>query len=53
MALVVAIIALVIARYHQLVARFPEGGGAAAGAGRVRPARRRRPAPLWGGSRYG
>jgi hypothetical protein len=30
MALVVAIIALVITNYHQLVARFPEGGGAAA-----------------------
>ena len=28
MALVVAIIALVITNYHQLVARFPEGGGA-------------------------
>jgi amino acid transporter len=33
MALVVAIIALVITNYHQLVARFPEGGGAAAAAG--------------------
>jgi hypothetical protein len=32
MALVVAIIALVITNYHQLVARFPEGGGAAAAA---------------------
>jgi amino acid transporter len=35
MALVVAIIALVITNYHQLVARFPEGGGAAAAAGRA------------------
>ena len=33
MGLVVAIIALVITNYHQLVARFPEGGGAAAAAG--------------------
>ena len=33
MALVVGIIALVITNYHQLVARFPEGGGAAAAAG--------------------
>ena len=33
MALVVAIIAVVIVNYHQLVARFPEGGGAAAAAG--------------------
>jgi amino acid transporter len=32
MGLVVAIIALVITNYHQLVARFPEGGGAAAAA---------------------
>ncbi len=32
MSLVVAIIALVITNYHQLVARFPEGGGAAAAA---------------------
>src|SRR5438309_2868513 len=32
MALVVGIIALVITNYHQLVARFPEGGGAAAAA---------------------
>src|SRR5438128_4052843 len=35
MALVVGIIALVITNYHQLVARFPEGGGAAAAAGRA------------------
>jgi len=35
MGLVVAIIALVILNYHQLVARFPEGGGAAAAAGRA------------------
>jgi hypothetical protein len=33
MALVVALIALIIANYHQLVGRFPEGGGAAAAAG--------------------
>lgn len=33
MALVVAIIALVDVNYHQLVGRFPEGGGAAAAAG--------------------
>lgn len=33
MALVVGLIALVIVNYHQLVARFPEGGGAAAAAG--------------------
>jgi len=33
MGLVVALIALVIGSYHQLVARFPEGGGAAAAAG--------------------
>jgi amino acid transporter len=33
MAVVVAIIALVIINYHQLVARFPQGGGAAAAAG--------------------
>jgi hypothetical protein len=33
MALVVAVVALVIANYHQVVARFPEGGGAAAAAG--------------------
>jgi amino acid transporter len=31
--LVVALIALIIVNYHQLVARFPEGGGAAAAAG--------------------
>ena len=35
MALVVAIIALIITNYHQLVARFPDGGGAAAAAGRA------------------
>ncbi len=35
MGLVVAIIALVIINYHQLVARFPEGGGAAAAAGKA------------------
>ena len=33
MALVVALVALVISNYHQLVARFPEGGGSAAAAG--------------------
>jgi amino acid transporter len=33
MGLVIALIALVIGNYHQLVARFPEGGGAAAAAG--------------------
>jgi hypothetical protein len=33
MALVVGIIALVDVNYHQLVGRFPEGGGAAAAAG--------------------
>ena len=33
MALVVALIALVILNYHRLIARFPEGGGAAAAAG--------------------
>jgi len=33
MGLVVAVIALVITNYHQLVARFPDGGGAAAAAG--------------------
>jgi hypothetical protein len=32
MSLVVAIIALVIVSYHQLVARYPQGGGAAAAA---------------------
>jgi amino acid transporter len=35
MGLVVAIIALVITNYHQLVARFPEGGGATAAAGKA------------------
>jgi len=35
MGLVVAVIALVIVNYHQLVARFPQGGGAAAAAGRA------------------
>jgi hypothetical protein len=35
MGLVVAIIALIITNYHQLLARFPEGGGAAAAAGRA------------------
>ena len=35
MGLVVAIIAVVIVNYHQLVARFPEGGGAAAAAGKA------------------
>ena len=33
MALVIGLIALVIVNYHRLVARFPEGGGAAAAAG--------------------
>jgi amino acid transporter len=33
MAVVIGIIALVIANYHQLVGMFPEGGGAAAAAG--------------------
>ncbi len=33
MTLVIAVIALVTINYHQLVARFPEGGGAAAAAG--------------------
>lgn len=33
MVVVIAIIALVIINYHQLVARFPQGGGAAAAAG--------------------
>jgi len=33
MALVIAVIAIVTVNYHQLVARFPEGGGAAAAAG--------------------
>ena len=36
MAIVVAIIGLVIANYHRLVARFPGGGDAGAGAGRPR-----------------
>jgi len=35
MALVIAIVALVIVNYHQLVGRFPEGGGAAAAAGKA------------------
>lgn len=35
MGLVIGIIGLVILNYHQLVARFPEGGGAAAAAGRA------------------
>lgn len=33
MSLVVALIALIICNYHQLIARFPQGGGAAAAAG--------------------
>ena len=33
MALVVAIIGLIIVNYHQLLARFPQGGGAAAAVG--------------------
>lgn len=33
MAVVVGIIALVVVNYHQLIARFPRGGGAAAAAG--------------------
>src|SRR5437764_8022585 len=33
MALVIAIIGVITVNYHQLVARFPEGGGAAAAAG--------------------
>ncbi len=33
MVLVVAVIALIIANYHELIGRFPEGGGAAAAAG--------------------
>jgi amino acid transporter len=33
MGLVIAVIGLVILNYHRLVARFPEGGGAAAAAG--------------------
>lgn len=35
MTAVVAVVALVVASYHQLVARFPEGGGSAAAAGRA------------------
>lgn len=35
MALVVLIVGLVVASYHQLVARFPEGGGAAAATGKA------------------
>jgi amino acid transporter len=35
MALVIAIIGLVIMNYHQLIARFPDGGGAAAAAGKA------------------
>lgn len=35
MAIVVGIIAIIIVNYHQLVARFPEGGGAAAASGRA------------------
>lgn len=33
MGLVIAVVALVIVNYHQLVARYPQGGGAAAAAG--------------------
>ncbi len=33
MGLVVAVVAVIITNYHQLVARFPDGGGAAAAAG--------------------
>jgi amino acid transporter len=33
MGLVVAVIALIIVNYHELIGRFPEGGGAAAAAG--------------------
>jgi amino acid transporter len=33
MAIVVGIMVLIVVNYHQLVARFPEGGGAAAAAG--------------------
>ena len=33
MALVVAVVAVVVVNYHQLVGRFPEGGGAAAATG--------------------
>src|SRR5438093_3967478 len=35
MALVIGIIAVIIVNYHELVARFPEGGGAAAASGRA------------------
>ncbi len=35
MGAVVFVVALVVASYHQLVARFPEGGGAAAAAGKA------------------
>ncbi len=35
MALVVLIVGLVVTSYHQLVARFPEGGGAAAATGKA------------------
>jgi amino acid permease len=35
MGLVVAIVALIITNYHQLLARFPQGGGAAAAAGQA------------------
>lgn len=35
MALVVLVVGLVVASYHQLVARFPEGGGAAAATGKA------------------
>lgn len=35
MAAVVFVVALVVASYHQLVARFPEGGGSAAATGRA------------------
>lgn len=36
MGAVVVVVALVVASYHQLVARFPEGGGAAAATGKAR-----------------
>lgn len=35
MAAVVLVVALVVASYHQLVARFPEGGGSAAATGKA------------------
>ncbi|PKQ18879.1 MAG: amino acid permease [Actinobacteria bacterium HGW-Actinobacteria-8] len=35
MVLVVLVVGLVVASYHQLVARFPEGGGAAAATGKA------------------